>query len=34
VAYTVNQPMDVQRLWAMGLDALITDRVDCFSPDR
>lgn len=34
VAYTVNEPGDAQRLWAMGLDALITDRVDCFSPDR
>ncbi len=33
LAYTVNQPKDVQRLQALGLDGLITDRVDLFQPD-
>ncbi len=33
LAYTVNDEIDAQRLWAMGLDALITDRVDLFSPE-
>lgn len=34
LAYTVNDEAEAQRLWAMGLDALITDRVDLFHPDR
>jgi glycerophosphoryl diester phosphodiesterase len=33
LAYTVNDEAEAQRLWAMGLDALITDRVDLFSPE-
>ena len=33
LAYTVNDEVEAQRLWAMGLDALITDRVDLFSPE-
>lgn len=32
LAYTVNDEAKAQHLWAMGLDALITDRVDLFSP--
>ena len=34
LAYTVNEPAHAERLWAMGLDALITDRVDLFHPKR
>ena len=34
LAYTVNEAADAERLWAMGLDALITDRVDLFHTDR
>jgi glycerophosphoryl diester phosphodiesterase len=34
LAYTVNEPEHADRLWAMGLDALITDRVDRFKPKR
>ena len=34
LAYTVNETADADRLWAMGLDALITDRIDLFHPDR
>jgi len=33
MAYTVNDASAAQRLWSMGLDALITDRVDLFSPE-
>jgi glycerophosphoryl diester phosphodiesterase len=33
LAYTVNDEAEAQRLWSMGLDALITDRVDLFSPE-
>jgi len=33
LAYTVNHPTEVQRLQALGLDGLITDRVDLFKPD-
>ncbi len=32
VSYTVNAADDAQRLLALGLDALITDRVDSFNP--
>ena len=32
LSYTVNDPATVQRLLALGLDGLITDRVDLFSP--
>jgi glycerophosphoryl diester phosphodiesterase len=32
VCYTVNEPADAQRLLALGIDGLITDAVDRFSP--
>ena len=32
LAYTVNDEADVQRLLALGLDGIITDRVGFFSP--
>jgi glycerophosphoryl diester phosphodiesterase len=32
LSYTVNDEAQAQRLWALGLDGLITDRVDLFSP--
>lgn len=32
LAYTVNEPAHVQRLLGLGLDGLITDRVDVFAP--
>lgn len=32
LAYTVNSAAEVERLEALGLDGLITDRVDVFSP--
>jgi glycerophosphoryl diester phosphodiesterase len=32
LSYTVNDAMEAQRLIALGTDALITDRVDQFSP--
>ena len=32
LSYTVNEPLAAQRLWALGTDAIITDRVDLFSP--
>lgn len=32
LAYTVNDMATAQRLFALGLDALITDRVDLFAP--
>ena len=32
LCYTVNQPIDAQRLLALGIDGLITDAVDHFSP--
>ena len=33
LAYTVNEPKDAERLWGLGIDGLITDRVDLFAPD-
>ncbi|MBC7730151.1 MAG: glycerophosphodiester phosphodiesterase, partial [Microbacteriaceae bacterium] len=30
--YTVNEARDAQRLLALGIDGLITDAVDRFSP--
>lgn len=32
LAYTVNEEASAQRLLALGIDGLITDRVDAFSP--
>ena len=32
MVYTVNEPDDAQRLLALGIDGLITDAVDRFSP--
>jgi len=32
LAYTVNDPAEVQRLCALGIDGIITDAVDRFSP--
>lgn len=32
LCYTVNEPADAQRLLAIGIDGLITDAVDRFSP--
>ena len=32
LAYTVNDPAEVQRLCAIGIDGIITDAVDRFSP--
>lgn len=34
LSYTVNEDDSARRLMALGTDAIITDRVDCFSPDR
>lgn len=34
LAYTVNDEVDVQRLLALKMDGLITDRVDLFKIDR
>ena len=34
MVYTVNEPADAQRLLALGIDSLITDAVDRFSPAR
>jgi glycerophosphoryl diester phosphodiesterase len=33
LAYTVNEPAEAERLWALDIDGLITDRVDLFAPD-
>lgn len=32
LAYTVNEPESAERLWGLGIDGLITDRVDRFVP--
>jgi glycerophosphoryl diester phosphodiesterase len=32
LSYTVNDPAGAERLIALGTDAVITDRVDFFSP--
>jgi glycerophosphoryl diester phosphodiesterase len=32
LCYTVNEPADAERLLALGVDGLITDTVDRFSP--
>ena len=32
LAYTVNDPTEADRLWDLGLDGLITDRIDLFNP--
>lgn len=34
LSYTVNDDVEAVRLLALGLDGLITDRVDHFAPDR
>ena len=33
LAYTVNRPQDVDRLCVLGIDGIITDRVDLFKPE-
>lgn len=33
LAYTVNEPQEAARLWALDIDGLITDRIDLFAPD-
>ena len=33
MSYTVNDKADVQRLTALGIDGIITDRVDIFKPE-
>jgi len=33
LSYTVNDEWAAQRLWALGTDGIITDRVDLFAPD-
>jgi glycerophosphoryl diester phosphodiesterase len=33
LAYTVNETGSAERLWGLGIDGLITDRVDRFAPD-
>ncbi|PJC19779.1 MAG: glycerophosphodiester phosphodiesterase, partial [Comamonadaceae bacterium CG_4_9_14_0_8_um_filter_60_18] len=32
LSYTVNEEAEAQRLWDLGTDGIITDRVDLFSP--
>ena len=32
LCYTANEPQDIARLHAMGIDGIITDRVDRFAP--
>ena len=33
ISYTVNDEWAAHRLWALGTDGIITDRVDLFAPD-
>jgi glycerophosphoryl diester phosphodiesterase len=33
LAYTVNGAGEADRLWSLGIDGLITDRIDLFAPD-
>ena len=33
LSYTVNDEWAAQRLWQLGTDGIITDRVDLFAPD-
>jgi glycerophosphoryl diester phosphodiesterase len=33
LSYTVNDELAAQRLWDLGTDGIITDRVDLFAPD-
>jgi glycerophosphoryl diester phosphodiesterase len=33
MSYTVNEVSEADRLLALGIDGLITDRVDAFKPD-
>jgi glycerophosphoryl diester phosphodiesterase len=33
LAYTVNEPREAERLRALSIDGLITDRIDLFAPD-
>ena len=32
LSYTVNEETEAQRLWDLGVDGIITDRVDLFAP--
>ena len=34
LCYTVNEPEDARRLLALGIDGIVTDAVDRFSPSR
>jgi glycerophosphoryl diester phosphodiesterase len=34
LSYTVNEASEADRLLALGIDGLITDRVDAFKPDN
>ena len=34
LAYTVNETASAERLIGLGLDGLITDRIDRFDPER
>ena len=32
LSYTVNDAAEAERLWGLGTDGIITDRVDSFNP--